>query len=130
MPIKNKNIEVEEFSSLIKEGKWDEVIRAGSRQVKWFYNNSNRTTMVVEEKLVWLMVQSLQDKIKELQNPVKKIKDPGSTYDEFFGDERICKCRHLYRQHFDSAENMRHIGCKYCSCYDFKEDLPAIPVQI
>lgn len=128
--MKNKIAGDLELDSLIKEGRWSDAIRAGKRQVKWLYSNSNRTTMVVDEKLVWLIVQALEDRIKELENPINKIKDPGSIYDEFFGDERTCKCGHLYRQHFDSAENMRHIGCKYCSCYDFKEDVPAIPVQI
>lgn len=130
MQVKNKKIGSGELDLLIGEGRWEEVLAARTRRVNWLYNNRNRTAMVVDEKIVLLMLQSLRQKIRELENPVKKIKDPNSEYDEFFGDGRICKCGHLYRQHFDSAENMRHIGCKYCSCYDFKEDVPSTPVKI
>lgn len=120
MAIKNKTIEGTHLSSLIKEGNWDAVIRSQARQVKWLYNNSSKTSMVVDEKLVWLMLQNLQDRIRALENP-PAIKDPSSTYDKKMGNDRICQCGHSYFQHFDSFENMRHIGCKYCGCYDFKE---------
>ena len=42
-------------------------------------------------------------------------------YDSNFGDDRICKCGHPYYRHFDTYENMRPVGCKYCLCYMFKE---------
>lgn len=128
--MKNKIVESLELESLIKEGRLDDAIRIGSRQVKWLFNNSSRNTMVIEEKLVWKIVYNLKDRIKELENPTGMIKDYGSNYDKNFGDDRKCKCGHSYSGHFDYVENMRHIGCKYCSCYDFKEDVPAIPVQL
>lgn len=46
------------------------------------------------------------------------------SYNINYGDERICKCGHSYYRHFDSYERMSPVGCKYCSCFDFKEDKP------
>lgn len=51
---------------------------------------------------------------------VKVIKEYNSDY----GDERICKCGHVYYRHFDSWEDMQACGCKYCSCYTFEEVTP------
>lgn len=42
-------------------------------------------------------------------------------YNPKYGDERICRCSHIYYRHFDSYEKMLAIGCKYCSCYKFIE---------
>lgn len=38
-------------------------------------------------------------------------------YDPEFGDERLCDCGHAYYRHFDTYEDMRPVGCKYCQCY-------------
>jgi hypothetical protein len=43
-------------------------------------------------------------------------------YNTNYGDHRICLCGHTYDRHFDSYANMEAVGCKYCQCYDFKED--------
>lgn len=43
-------------------------------------------------------------------------------YNPDYGDERVCVCGHPYHRHFDSYEDMYAIGCKYCACYEFKED--------
>jgi hypothetical protein len=48
-------------------------------------------------------------------------KDCSLFYDPEFGDDRICECDHSYYRHFDSYDNMRPVGCKYCQCYKFKE---------
>src|SRR5438552_3968558 len=40
-------------------------------------------------------------------------------YDPTFGDEKVCVCGHPYYRHFDTYEEMRPVGCKYCSCPTF-----------
>jgi len=30
-----------------------------------------------------------------------------------------CVCGHVYHRHFDSWEDMRPVGCKYCECDTF-----------
>lgn len=42
-------------------------------------------------------------------------------YNPEYGDDRICVCGHHYYRHFDGYEDNAPVGCKYCSCYDFKE---------
>lgn len=44
--------------------------------------------------------------------------NPG-RYDPQFGDDKVCQCAHPYYRHFDTYDNMRAIGCKYCQCYEF-----------
>ena len=44
-------------------------------------------------------------------------------YNPKYGDDRQCKCGHAYYRHFDSYENNEAVGCKYCSCYEFVEDV-------
>lgn len=34
-------------------------------------------------------------------------------------NENICICGHTYHRHFDTYEDMRPIGCKYCGCHCF-----------
>lgn len=53
--------------------------------------------------------------IEELK--IKKIR----RYNPEYGDKRICICGHPYHRHFDSYENMRPVGCKYCGCHEFVE---------
>lgn len=38
-----------------------------------------------------------------------------------YGSDRKCKCGHPYHRHFDSYDEMKAIGCKYCDCYVFEE---------
>ena len=42
-------------------------------------------------------------------------------YDPEIGDDKLCKCGHPYHRHFDSYENMKPVGCKYCQCIEFIE---------
>ena len=37
-------------------------------------------------------------------------------YDHTFGDDRVCSCGHTYYRHFDTYDDMRAVGCKYCEC--------------
>ena len=43
------------------------------------------------------------------------------NYNPNYGDERVCKCGHIYGRHFDPFEAWPVVNCKYCKCYDFKE---------
>jgi hypothetical protein len=43
------------------------------------------------------------------------------VYDPNFGDGIECKCGHPYYRHFDTYDNMRDVGCKYCYCEVFEE---------
>lgn len=40
-------------------------------------------------------------------------------YDSSYGDEKLCTCGHAYYRHFDTYDEMRHVGCKYCECFTF-----------
>ena len=47
-----------------------------------------------------------------------------TQYDPKFGDDKLCKCGHPYYRHFDTYEDMRPVGCKYCwdpHCSKFEE---------
>lgn len=44
-----------------------------------------------------------------------------NEYNPNYGDDRICKCGHPYYRHFDTYENMKNVGCKYCGCVEFTE---------
>lgn len=35
-------------------------------------------------------------------------------YDENYGDKKLCKCGHPYYRHFDTYDDMKNVGCKYC----------------
>jgi len=42
------------------------ILNSRVRQVRWLYNNSNKCTMVYDEKLVRLIVHRMQERINEL----------------------------------------------------------------
>ena len=43
-----------------------------------------------------------------------------SKYNSNFGDNKLCKCGHVYWRHFDSYEDWESCGCKYCGCNNFE----------
>ncbi len=55
-------------------------------------------------------------------------------YDPFYGDGILCanlECNHPYYRHFDTYDDMRNVGCKYCQCNDFiKPDTKEAKEQI
>uniref|UniRef100_A0A6M3L182 Uncharacterized protein n=1 Tax=viral metagenome TaxID=1070528 RepID=A0A6M3L182_9ZZZZ len=61
--------------------------------------------------------------VKKIEQPyiTKQISYMDYFYNPEYGDDRICKCGHPYHRHFDSYDNMKAVGCKYCMCYHFKE---------
>lgn len=44
-------------------------------------------------------------------------------YNPKYGDDRECECGHPYYRHFDTYEQMEVVGCKYCHCGEFKEQI-------
>ena len=52
---------------------------------------------------------------------VRKVVEYYDVYNPKYGNDRICTCGHTYDRHFDSYEDMANIGCKYCTCDDFRE---------
>ena len=43
------------------------ILASKVRRVKWLYNNSNRNTLVYDEKMVRLIVHRMQQRIDELE---------------------------------------------------------------
>lgn len=60
--------------------------------------------------------------IGNLDGGVMVDKDPPTPYDPDFGDYKMCECGHIYYRHFDTYEQMRPVGCKYCgsACSGFR----------
>lgn len=56
--------------------------------------------------------------------PYLEIKIIKKVYNPDYGDDRECQCGHKYYRHFDTYEEMRNVGCKYCGCDDFVEMTP------
>jgi len=54
---------------------------------------------------------------------IADINTESLKYNPKYGDDRICKCGHVYYRHFDWADNYAAVGCKYCNCYEFIEKL-------
>lgn len=44
-------------------------------------------------------------------------------YNPLYGDGRICVCGHTYARHFDLSETNEFVGCKYCGCTQFIENV-------
>ena len=65
--MKKKILGLKEVDDLIDKLDLQPVLNSRVRQVRWMYNNSNKCTMVYEEKLVRLIVHRLMEKIKELK---------------------------------------------------------------
>lgn len=68
--------------------------------------------------------------LNKLELPVKQkpyveevIININKKYNPEYGDSRICICNHTYDRHFDSYDDMKSIGCKYCQCYNFEEKI-------
>lgn len=51
-------------------------------------------------------------------------------YNPNYGDDRECECGHPYYRHFDTYEDMYACGCKYCSCWEFKEKSPQTTIFV
>jgi len=71
--------------------------------------------------------QSISDDTLDfiLAAALEKCKEYRTPYDKNFGDNRKCECGHPYYRHFDPYENYEAVGCKYCGCQEFKEEIHA-----
>lgn len=60
-----------------------------------------------------------------LRTPPRPNREPRDwskmVYNPKYGDERLCTCGHPYYRHFDTYDEMKPVGCKYCQCYWFEE---------
>jgi hypothetical protein len=61
----------------------------------------------------------------EIENPYLFVLDINKSmkYNPKYGDDRICKCGHVYHRYFDSYDYMENVGCKYCNCDTFEEEI-------
>jgi hypothetical protein len=64
---KVKGLSPKDFDEAIETLNMPLILEKQVRQVKWLFNNSNKMTMVYDEKLVRLLVHKLQSRIKELE---------------------------------------------------------------
>jgi len=64
--MRKKPMTLKEFDSHLENLDILPILDSRVRQVKWLYNNSNKCTMVYEEKMVRLIVHKMQQKINEL----------------------------------------------------------------
>lgn len=75
-------------------------------KVKDFFGVEHEATLISKEDSPYLEY--------EYKKVLKK-------YNPNYGDDRVCICGHTYYRHFDSYEDMRPCGCKYCDCSTFVE---------
>lgn len=68
---KRETLKAAQLNELVQSLEIDRVLNSQIRQVRWLYNNSNKCTMVYDEKLVRLIVQRLQNRISELEKKIK-----------------------------------------------------------
>jgi hypothetical protein len=76
-----------------------------------------RLNLDKNQKISKIVIEENQEPYIESANIIVE-----QNYNPVYGDDRICICGHPYHRHFDSFENMKNVGCKYCDCYDFVED--------
>ena len=67
-----KQTSIREEDEMLNNLDFEPVLKSKLRQVRWLHNNSNKCTMVYDEKLVRIMVHRLQEKIKELETKLAK----------------------------------------------------------
>jgi hypothetical protein len=81
-----------------------------------------RQLALVEIAAQWKMegnhasIDRLNEALRILSEPVDRTE---VIYDKDFGDDKLCACSHPYRRHFDTYDEMRAVGCKYCQCSYF-----------
>ena len=60
--------------------------------------------------------------IEERPYTVKRVIVETFHYNPRYGNDRLCVCGHPYYRHFDTYDDMEDVGCKYCGCFEFKEE--------
>lgn len=80
--------------------------------------------------LTQIEIEAIRKEAEEFPNRVKEIINQllehvpvigYAPYDPNFGDLKVCHCGHHYHRHFDSWEENRPVGCKYCECWHYHE---------
>jgi hypothetical protein len=104
------------------------MIDSKERKFKEALENFIDSSKNTEDYLSFIAVSHsvLQQGSGLLWEDLKQILDEvlsENCYNPFFGDERMCQCGHPYHRHFDSFEDMKFVGCKYCDCHEFKEKI-------
>ena len=61
------------------------------------------------------------DSMSDIPYIITKRVVEDKAYNPAYGDDRVCQCGHPYYRHFDTYEDMRACGCKYCECFTFVE---------
>lgn len=63
---------------------------------------------------------------------IKRIETVVRLYNPEFGNDRMCTCGHTYYRHFDFFEDAdeQDVGCKYCGCAEFKEQVAGDPPAV
>ena len=82
-------------------------------------SDSGQEYLVSEEDYSKAPMEAKADLFLRLMAALEELKK--TEYDTAFGDDKVCKCGHAYYRHFDTYEDMRPIGCKYCPCDKFEE---------
>jgi len=63
---------------------------------------------------------SYQEEIKDEQPYIETVEvSKVRNYNPKYGENKVCKCGHIYYRHFDTYDEMEPVGCKYCPCFDF-----------
>ena len=82
------------------------------------------TDAVITEELVVEAERNTARMRRHLNNRYCRENPHVMMYDKEYGDERLCECGHPYYRHFDAYDNnMMMVGCKYCACGLFQEDM-------
>lgn len=76
---------------------------------------------LVHQNIGWFYSKFIRESDSKSPYVVKIVVDREFSYNPEYDDHKECECGHDYHRHFDSYENMEAIGCKYCSCFMFKE---------
>lgn len=84
------------------------------------YSDGSRGVQQSRGQYVHLYDGSFEDRGQVIGwMPMEPILNAPMGYDPKFGDDRLCLCGHSYYRHFDSYDNHRPVGCKYCH-YDIE----------
>ena len=68
------------------------------------------------------ITKDLKKHLERLESSLSEEKPYlNGKYNPNYGDDRVCKCGHVYDRHFDPYEEMEPVGCKYCGCSKFEE---------
>lgn len=75
--------------------------------------------------------EMLEDEIREQPYLVSHLVAFQSRWNPAYPEHKLCSCGHYYVRHFDSYENMKAVGCKYCECCKFEaagpySDIPRV----